>query len=316
MSGSNNGAFSGGLLNLLRVFAAAARQENMVRAGADLQMTQGAVSRHVKALESRLNTILFRRSPRGLVLTETGDLLADYVWRAFDELENGLYRVDAPRFRSSLTVVAPRSFALRVLAPRVASFVKLYPWIDLRLDAHRYYSDLGRSVSAVAIRAGRGNWSDFTVERITEDELFPVCAPDYHGGQCCQVQLQEYFKRVTLLHYLERRHWETWLEDAGLDSSIANQGVRFSESALALVAAESGQGVAIGRTSLVADALSSRRLVCPVDRSIRDGVGYFLITRDSMRQNSMVKAFRDWLLASMSELAEKALACRRRQPQQ
>jgi len=68
---------------------AAARHKNFVRAAVELGMTQGAVSRHIKSLEARLGTPLFHRGPRGVSLTEGGDLLADYVRRGFDELAAG-----------------------------------------------------------------------------------------------------------------------------------------------------------------------------------------------------------------------------------
>ena len=75
---SGNGV-AGLPLASLRVFDAAARHLNMGRAAAELGITQGAVSRQIKVLEDRLQEALFRRGPRGLRLTEAGDLLADYV---------------------------------------------------------------------------------------------------------------------------------------------------------------------------------------------------------------------------------------------
>src|SRR5918993_744212 len=69
---------------------ATSRRLNMVRAAADLGLTQGAISRQIKALEGRLGEPLFRRGPRGLTLTEAGDLLSDYVARGLGELATGL----------------------------------------------------------------------------------------------------------------------------------------------------------------------------------------------------------------------------------
>jgi hypothetical protein len=135
--------FAGIPITKLRVFDAAARHKNFVQAGLELGMTQGAVSRHIKSLEAGLGSSLFVRGPRGVSLTEGGDLLADYVRRAFNELATGLQRLGRPRRRATLSVVAPRSFAWRVLAPRIGGFVRQYPWIDLRVDTHRYYANIG-----------------------------------------------------------------------------------------------------------------------------------------------------------------------------
>jgi DNA-binding transcriptional LysR family regulator len=298
MSPGNTALFAGIPLHTLRVFDAAARHRNMVKAAAELGTTQSAVSRQLKALEESLGTLLFRRGPRGVSLTEAGDLLADYVSRAFEELATGLHRIGQPRRRTTLVVTAPRSFAIRVLSPRIAAFVRLYPRIDLRVDTHRYY-DAGHSGSDISIRAGDGNWADCTVERLTEDSLFPVCAPALWLAESQALAPADYLRQHVLLHYAERPYWSAWLRGAGLDPTIGEVGPRFSESAITLAAAEAGQGVAIGRTSLVADALRTHRLVRPFEGSVDDGVRYFLVVRETMRKNPLVNAFADWLIESL-----------------
>ena len=233
--------FVGIPLGKLRVFDAAARHKNFVKAALELGLTQGAVSRHIKSLEARLGTPLFHRGPRGVSLTEGGDLLADYVHRAFDELAAGLQRLGQPRRRTTLVVVTPRSFALRVLAPRMASFVTRYPWIDLQFDTHRYYADLDHSPGDVAVRAGDGRWTDFAVERLTTDTVFPVCAPAIWSDRAPMEPKPDFFRAHVLLHYAERSYWSRWLQAAKLDPKLGHSGPSFSETALALAAAEAGQ---------------------------------------------------------------------------
>jgi DNA-binding transcriptional LysR family regulator len=294
--------FAGIPISKLRVFDAAARHTSFVAAALELGMTQGAVSRHVKSLEARLGTPLFRRGPRGVSLTEGGDLLADYVRRAFDELAVGLQRLGQPRRRTTMVVVAPRSFAWRVLAPRLGSFVAEYPWIDLRVDTHRYYADLGHWQGDVSIGVGDGKWDDMVVERLSTETIFPICAPSLCCGPLPMSPTADFFRNHPLLHHAGRTHWSAWLRAANLDPKLANAGPRLSETALALAAAEAGQGIAIARMSLVADALVRGTLVRPFKPELDDGISYFLLVRRGDAEKPMVKAFSAWLRAQMVDL--------------
>lgn len=278
-------------LRALAVFEAAARHRNMVRAAAELGMTQSAVSRQVRALEDQLGEQLFRRGPRGLALTEAGDLLADYVGRGLGELATGLYRIGQPRRRTTIAVTASRTFALRVLAPRVGSFARLHPWVDLRIDSHRYTTSLERSDVDVAIRLGDGKWPDGVIVPLSRERLFPVCAPGLlPPGSDPAAAL----RGQIILHYAERPHWANWLRAAGLDPALGAQGPRFGETALALAAAEAGQGIAIARGIHVRRALAEGRLVQPFALSIDEGQGYFLVTTEQALRRSTVQAFVEW----------------------
>ena len=285
-------------LQALRAFDAAARHLNMARAAEELGVTQGAISRQVKSLEDQLAETLFLRGPRGLKLTEAGDLLADYVRRGLEQLEAGLFRIGQPRSRATLVINAARTFAMRVLAPRIAGFTREHPWIELRLETHRYFAQLHGADVDVAIRAGAGDWPGHVVRPLTREVLFPVCAPGYLPAGTPPA---EAIARSTLLHYAERPHWRDWLLAAGLDPNLAGPGPRLDETALALAAAEAGQGLAVGWGVLVADALASGRLVRPFAAALDDGTGYHLVMTEMASRRSTVQTFCTWLHAAMGE---------------
>ncbi|MDO9500685.1 LysR substrate-binding domain-containing protein [Falsiroseomonas sp.] len=288
---------SGLPLQALRVFDAAARHLNMARAAEELGVTQGAISRQVKSLEDQLAEPLFLRGPRGLKLTEAGDLLADYVRRGLEQLEAGLFRIGQPRSRTTLVVNAARTFAMRVLAPRIAGFTRAHPWIELRLETHRYFAQLHGADVDVAIRAGTGDWPGHVVRPLTREVLCPVCAPGYLPEG---LPPAEAIAQATLLHYAERPHWRDWLLAAGLDPQLATPGPRFDETALALAAAEAGQGLAVGWGVLVADALAAGRLVRPFAETLDDGTGYHLVMTEMASRRSTVQAFGTWLQAALT----------------
>lgn len=296
---SGNGV-AGLPLASLRVFDAAARHLNMGRAAAELGITQGAVSRQIKVLEDRLQEALFRRGPRGLRLTEAGDLLADYVRRGLDQLETGLMRIGQPRSRTTLVVNAPRSFAMRVLAPRIGDFVRQHPWIDVRLESHRYFAQLHGTDVDVAIRAGTGDWPGHVVRQLTEEIMFPVCAPSLWTPQACRQTQAEFLAGHTLLHYAERPHWANWMRVAGLDPALAAAGPRFDETALALAAAEGGQGIAVTWGVLVEQAIAEGRLLRLFGAALDDGTGYHLVMTEIAAGRSTVMAFSTWLRRTLS----------------
>jgi DNA-binding transcriptional LysR family regulator len=323
MTPAHTEALAGLPLQTLRVFDAAARHLNMVRAAAELGMTQGAVSRQVKALEESLREQLFRRGPRGLALTEAGDVLAEYVARGFGELATGLRRIGQPRRRTTLIVSASRTFALRVLAPRLGDFARLHPWIDLRVDGHRYYANLQRTDADLSIRLGDGRWrGGRVVPLLPREPLFPVCAPTLWQAAVAAgaagpavpraVSPAEFLRRHVLLHYVERPYWAAWLRAAGLEDIVGHQGDGtgpcFDETALALAAAEAGQGVAVARRAQVADALAAGRLVRPFATDLDDGLGYFLVTTEAGAEKSNVQAFIRWLRARLAATAESDAA--------
>jgi DNA-binding transcriptional LysR family regulator len=286
-------------LSALRVFDAAARHLNMGRAAEELGITQGAISRQIKALEERLRERLFERGPRGLRLTEAGDLLADYVRRGLDQLETGLTRIGQPRSRATLVVNAARTFAMRVLAPRIGDFVRAHPWIELRIDTHRYFAQLHGTDVDVAIRTGTGDWPGHVVRPLTREEMFPVCAPALWSGPARDLPPEQFLARNTLLHYAERPHWRAWMLQAGLDPALAIPGPRFGETALAVAAAEGGQGVAIAWGVLVADAMAEGRLVRPFATALADGTGYHLVMTEAAAGRPAVRAFAGWLTMAL-----------------
>lgn len=288
-------------LQALRAFDAAARHLNMARAAAELGVTQGAISRQIKALEDRLREVLFLRGPRGLKLTEAGDLLADYVRRGLEELESGLFRIGQPRGRTTLVVNAARTFAMRVLAPRIGDFARAHPWIDLRLETHRYFAQLHGVDVDVAIRAGNGDWPGHVVRPLTREVMYPVCTPAYRAATLLG---EEALSRATLLHYAERPHWRAWLTAAGLDPALAEAGPRFDETALALAAAEADQGVAIAWGVLVADAIAAGRLMRPFAAVLDDGTGYHLVMTEMAAKRSTVQAFCQWIARGLGSPAE------------
>src|SRR5262245_30433634 len=100
----------------------------------ELNVTQAAVSRMVRLLEERLGFALFERLPNGLAFTEQGKALQPGLTAAFDAIAGISAQVTAMRTTPVLTLGVGPSFAVRWLIPRLASFNRQHPHIEVRLS--------------------------------------------------------------------------------------------------------------------------------------------------------------------------------------
>lgn len=286
-------------LRALHIFESAARHCNLVRAAAELGVTQGALSQHIRTLENHIGVRLFTRTSRGLKRTEAGDVLWTHSQRAFDALRTGLGAVAGVRGREQLVLAVARSYATRVLSHRVGSFTAQYPWINLVVDGHRHLSDLSQNQADAAIRVGKGQWSDADAEKLEGDPLFPVASPSLVKALGTS-DVPFLAAASTVLHYSERPDWQRWAEGAAVRLPGKTRDVLFSETVMMLEAAEAGQGIAMARRSLVREALASAQLVQLSDIMVDDGIGYYFCTTDAARRKKSVQQFRSWLFAAMT----------------
>ena len=101
-------------LNAVRAFEAAARRGGFNAAGAELDVSANAVARLVKILEDWLGVLLFRRLPRGVVMTESGGRYLARVGTLFDQL--GEATVDLQHLEASRVLTANARPAIDGLA--------------------------------------------------------------------------------------------------------------------------------------------------------------------------------------------------------
>ncbi|MEQ9555601.1 MAG: transcriptional regulator GcvA [Rhodospirillales bacterium] len=281
-------------LNALRAFEAAARHLSFTQAAEELNVTQAAVSHQIRGLEDWLGFPLFRRLSRALVLTEAGQLLFPEVREAMDILTTAVNRVQRQDSEGVLTVTTMDSFAQSWLVPRLGRFRQSHPDIDVRLVMVDRMVDLAREGVDVAVRYGRGSWPGLTVSLLRTEELFPVCAPELleNGPPLKEPRDLAHF---TLLHDEMPVDWRDWLAAAGCDEVNAERGPGYSHSNLVLLAARAGEGVALGRSVMVADDLAAGRLVRLFDFALPAPQAYYLACVEGEEDRPKIRAFREWL---------------------
>jgi LysR family glycine cleavage system transcriptional activator len=290
-------------LNALRAFEAAARHLSFTRAADELHVTQTAISHQIRGLEERLGVRLFRRLPRGLLLTEEAQRFLPPVREAFDQIAAAAERLTAVGSSSTLTVSVLPSFAAKWLVPRLGSFRAAYPDLDLRISASSQLVDFARDDVDVGIRMGRGMYPGLRVERLFGEALVPVCSPQLLEGPHPLLRPEDLAHHV-LLHDDDTTGWELWLELAGVKSVSARRGPIFTDSGMVVQAAAEGQGVALARSVLAAGDIAAGRLIRPFDVTIPRDLAYYLVCPETTAEQAKVAAFRAWLLEESRTQAE------------
>lgn len=114
-------------LNALRVFDAAARHLSFTRAADELAVTPAAVGQQIRALEDVLGVVLFRRTSKGLELTDEASAGLGALRSGFLQFEDAVQAMQAGQSSHVYTIAAPRDFFAVWLAPRLAAFREANP---------------------------------------------------------------------------------------------------------------------------------------------------------------------------------------------
>ena len=206
-------------LNALRAFEASARHLSFTRAAVELFVTPAAVSHQVKSLEAQLNVTLFKRLPRGLMLTSEGETLLPVLRESFDRIAETLERFEGGHYREVLTVGAVGTFAVGWLLPRLADFQAKHPFIDLRLSTNNNRVDVAAEGLDYAIRFGAGAWHGIEALRLIDAPLSVLCVPELAR----QLRSPEDLLKQTLLRSYRTDEWPEWFLACGLPANAPHR---------------------------------------------------------------------------------------------
>lgn len=301
-------------LNSLRAFEAAARHLSFKEAADELAVTPTAVSHQIKLLEEFVGLPLFRRLTRALELTTEGAAMLPWVQEGFASLGAAVEATRRKETGGIVSVCAPPNFAARWLVPRLGSFSRAHPDIDLRLSSSVATVD-SRDKNAAAegnppvepecdlmIRFGRGHYPGSTVDRLFSPTYVTVCNPALLAGEHPLRQPRDLLWHnlihdATIPELDDRPGWAQWLSLAGVaDLEDQLRGSYFQDAALAMAAAMAGHGVALAARLLVSADIAEGRLVMPFPHSIPSRYAYYVTIPGSKAKRSTVLALRTWLV--------------------
>ncbi|MFP1842896.1 LysR substrate-binding domain-containing protein [Lonsdalea quercina] len=287
-------------LYALRAFEAAARMGSFSKAAVILNITPGAVSRHIHTLEAWFDCELFERHGPRVRVNDAGTVLAAQLTEGFMSIERACLA-----FRSnshSLRLKAPSTLTMRWLLDVLNAFRERYikPEIEITsvwMDTDTV--DFSREPYDCAILLGNGDFGKSTESRLLFREwLVPICSPSMLNA--AQTSLPE----CDLIHPSpDRRDWRRWLKRTGLYPGLyVNGGKVFDTLEQGNLAALSGHGVSVGDLLLSLAAIDSGLLALPFKEAIATGDGYYLVWPENSSKNKNIAFLLDWLKLNAPQL--------------
>jgi LysR family glycine cleavage system transcriptional activator len=291
-------------LNAVRVFEAAARQQSFSRAAEELCVTQSAVSRQIQKLEAELGQPLFTRNGPHLALTDSGRDYYAVVQQGLGVIQRGTERLFRRTSAPVLTLSTTPSIITSWLVPRLADFERRHPGISLHLSTSTEVVDFAiRTDVDAAIRFGRGQWPNLSLELLLDDVIFPVCRADVARRL---KRPSDLLGERLLSESPSWDLWSEWFAAAGIKHAPTKPHRLSNDFNVQLQAASLGHGIALARGILAADTLREGRMVCPFPIAAPSPLQYYFVCLPERRNEPAIATLREWLLktarATVSDL--------------
>lgn len=285
-------------LGALRVFEAVATHLSFSAAADALNVTPAAVSQQIKTLEGYIQVPLFRRSGRRVEITAEGLELLPAVRAGLEKLEAALQQIKHYRRAGPLQISLLASFLQIWLLPRIRSFRRKFPNVELRFHTSRELVDFSRTTHHVAIRFGRGNYPNLHCEKLLDDWLVPVASPDLIK-QYGLIDRGADLRKYPLLES-DDEPWGVWRR-TDEEAAWQSRAPSIDDSAGLLIAAEEGLGYALARWTLVARALQKGTLRLAGKEAVPFGSAYYFVCPKNFLALPKVTQFREWIFAAARE---------------
>jgi len=288
-------------LTSMRVFAAVVDAGSFVAAARRLKLSRAVVTKHVAALEDRLQVRLLERTTRKLSVTEAGGRYYERCAQILTEIEDAEREAAQASAvpRGTLRVSASHTFATLHIAPHLAEFRRRFPEVDLEIVLSDRFVDLVEEGFDLAIRIADGLPESSLVARRLAPSRFVVCgAPAYferHGTP----QTPDDLKQHPCLGYTLSPRERTWVFACADDRRyVVNVSgpLRSNSGDLLRAASVGGAGVMLLPTFYVGEDLERGRLR-PILTDYRlQEYGIYALYPSRKHLTAKVKAFVDFLI--------------------
>lgn len=284
-------------LNPLRAFEAAARRGSVSAAARELNVTHGAVSHQIRALEASLDAPLFERGGKRLKLTPQGALLLPAVTSAFEGIAAATALMTRPSTSGTLRAACVPALLSFWMLPRLNEFTEQFPDISLTLTSANDATLLRSPDIDICVLYGDGLWPDCWTRLWSNLELFPIVSPTLTNIQ--PLRSVRDLRDHVLLHGDDGREWSTWLAAAdALDMPRGRQHF-MSDARLSTEAALHNHGVALGDSITASSLIARGELVIPFDLAVPAKDAFYVAARNEVKAAPIVQVFIDWLFAAL-----------------
>ena len=282
-------------MSMLMAFDSAARMGSFSAAARELNLTQGAISRQIHALENQLGVALFKRAGKTVQLTEVGKVYLQEIHTALRTIRNASLNAITSPLSGILNLAVLPTFGTRWLMPRFSSFLKKHPDITVNFVTKLTPFDFqGENVHS-AIHYGEPDWPDTTSTFLMGEKAIPVCSPNLLEQH--PIRNAEDMSSLPLLHLTSRPNaWKDWF---ALNNIVLpqNHGMLFEQFSIVIQAAVAGIGMALLPIFLIQNELDRGELMMIQNLPlISSRSAYYLVTPTDKSDYAPVVAFRNWLL--------------------
>ncbi|WJN59405.1 LysR family transcriptional regulator [Pseudomonas sp. SO81] len=280
----------------LVAFESAARHQSFTKAADELVLTQSAICRQIAGLEQFLGIELFRRSRRGVKLTEAGLAYSRKVAAQLDAVERDTLAAMGQQGAVAIELAVVPTFATQWLVPRLKDFQQLHPEVTVHLTNRTRPFLFADTAFDAAIYFGDAEWSGTEAHFLMPEEPQPVCSPELLAGRG-QFEAAE-LASLPLLQQTTRPYaWRQWFAAQGLSVPHDLGGPRYELFSMLAQAASHGMGVALIPPFLIQRELAEGRLVPAHPAALHSSdKAYYLMIPERKAESAALRAFRDWLL--------------------
>lgn len=281
----------------LALFESAARHQSFTHAAEEHAMTQSAVCRQIAGLEDFLSVKLFRRTKRGVLLTDAGTNYARSVRARLDDVERDTLEMMAKGGAGgALELGVVPTFAAKWLVPRLSDFHKRHPDIAVHLSSRTRPFLFADTALDAAIHAGEAGWPGTESSFLMDESIVAVGSPSLVKTRR-SLKVDD-FQGMPLLQMSTRPYaWRQWFSSLGLTVANDMAGARMELFSMTAEAAIRGQGLALIPRFLIEADLAQGRLVPLVKHDFLSDRRYYLIYPEQKSGNATLALFRAWLEA-------------------
>jgi DNA-binding transcriptional LysR family regulator len=275
-------------------FEAAARHESFTKAADELSLTQSAICRQIGSLESFLGIELFRRSRRGVKLTEAGLSYSRRVATQLDAVERDTLSVMGNQGANAIELAVVPTFGTQWLLPRLKDFQQSQPDVTVNLTNRTRPFLFADTDFDAAIYFGDAEWPGTESYRLMGENPVPVCSPVLLGKRS-ELEPAE-IASLPLLQQTTRPYaWRQWF--SGLEMNVARDmtGPRYELFSMLAQAASHEMGIALIPPFLIQRELKEQRLVIANPHALASPKAYYLMIPVRKVESASLRAFRDWL---------------------
>jgi DNA-binding transcriptional LysR family regulator len=283
-------------------FEAAARHESFTKAADELSLTQSAICRQIASLEEFLNVELFRRSRRGVKLTEAGLSYSRRVATQLDAVERDTLSVMGHQGTNVIELAVVPTFGTQWLLPRLKDFQQQHPDVTINLTNRTRPFLFADTDFDAAIYFGDADWSGTESHRLMSENPMPVCSPALLGNKS-HISPRELADMPLLQQTTRPYAWRQWFNSVDMNVARDMTGARYELFSMLAQAAMHEMGVALIPPFLIQRELAEKRLVIANSHALSSIKAYYLMIPERKVESASLKAFRDWLVQQAATYA-------------